>query len=75
MIDVKSVPAAISANRYARRYTGSLVPILEKEKEALESLLNNEKLSVRRWVADEIERTEQEIASEKQRDAEETFRP
>ncbi|ENP8456751.1 alpha/beta hydrolase [Photobacterium damselae] len=69
----KKLQDEIQANFHSRSWIGSLVPYLEKDKEALEPFINSESQSVSSWANDFIKMIEEEISAEQDKDAMEDF--
>ncbi|MEX2411994.1 MAG: hypothetical protein WD607_11635, partial [Candidatus Paceibacterota bacterium] len=55
---------------YYRGWTGSLVPYLESDKAAFETLLDHRNSNVRLWIKDQISDINRRISQEKTRDQE-----
>ena len=68
--DDKHVWAALSANLGTRGWSGSLVPILTADKEALEPLLSHTSIRVRTWAKEQYSYLENQIQHEATRDDE-----
>lgn len=66
----QSVVSELGANMGTGSWSGSLVPYLESDKEALSCLLDHENANVRRWVKDHIGYIDRQIAEESVRDEE-----
>lgn len=67
------VGSALSANLATRGWTGSLVPYLKMDREALEPLLRHTNIGVRTWVAKHIASIDMQIEYESVRDDEQAL--
>ncbi|QNA88252.1 alpha/beta fold hydrolase [Massilia sp. Dwa41.01b] len=63
----------IESNLFTRTWSGSLVPALQREQNALAKLVDHESLNVRRWAADFLARLDERINVEQRRDDERTL--
>lgn len=68
--DDKRVINALAANMNSRGWSGSLVPYLERDKEALTSLLSHQDVKVSQWTRNYIDYIDNQIARESGLDAE-----
>ncbi|CAH7071421.1 conserved hypothetical protein [Vibrio chagasii] len=69
------VSSELHANFGSRGWTGSLVPYLEADKEALTPLLKHENPSISNWVNEMMQDINVRIEKESQKDEERNFRP
>jgi hypothetical protein len=68
--DDQGVTNALAANIGSRSWSGSLVPYLKSDKEALSPLLEHKNSNVRRWIKDYIAYIDRQIEAESMRDEE-----
>lgn len=68
--DDERVLSALGANMGTRSWSGSLVPYLEADKDALLPLLEHDNRNVRSWVKDRVSRIDRQIQDESMRDEE-----
>jgi pimeloyl-ACP methyl ester carboxylesterase len=68
--DEYTVSSAIEANMFSRGWSGSLVPLLEVDKDAILPLTRHSNVKVSSWALNFVARLEAEIAREKNRDQE-----
>ena len=71
--DNEHIRRALSANLGSRGCSGSLVPYLKSDKEALEPLLRHSNNRVRGWVKEYIVYVDRQVERESMRDDEEVF--
>ncbi|MDK9707652.1 MAG: alpha/beta hydrolase [Desulforhopalus sp.] len=69
--DNERVASALGANMGTRSWSGSLVPYLEADKEALLPLLEHDNRNVRSWVKERVSLIDRQILYESKRDEEE----
>jgi len=65
--------SALSASMSSRGWSGSLVPYLEADLEAISSIVKHDNAHVRAWALQKISHLKAEIALESMRDAEDTL--
>lgn len=68
--DDKHVIGALNGNMVTRGWSGSLVPYLKSDKEALSPLLDSDNGLVRRWIRNHIEYIDRQIDEESMKDEE-----
>jgi pimeloyl-ACP methyl ester carboxylesterase len=68
--DDERVTSALGVNMGTRFWSGSLVPYLEADKDALLPLLEHDNRNVRSWVKDRVTRIDRQIQDESMRDEE-----
>lgn len=71
--DNQYLSSEIRANYHSRSWTGSLVPYLEADKEALLPLTENKSIAVRQWAEEFISMLDHEVSENSKRDSEEMF--
>ena len=71
--DNQYLNSEIRANYHSRSWSGSLVPYLEADKEALQPLKEHKSVVVRQWVEEFISMLDHEISENSKRDSENTF--
>ncbi len=69
----KNLLSAIRSNFHSRSWTGSLIPYLEADKEALKSLKQHKSEMVRQWADGFISIIDYEILENRKRETEESF--
>lgn len=70
----KSVLDALTCNLGSFFCSGSLVPVYEQKKQALQELIPHKNPLVQQWLTENVERAEAEIARETELDAEDMIR-
>lgn len=69
-----NVSSELVANMHTRSWSGSLVPVLERDKAAIAPLSRHPSKAVSTWALQQIATIDAEIGREKVRDAEQEFR-
>ena len=72
--DSKNVLAGLGSNMNSFSWSGSTIPLLERQKKCFTKLLNHKNPLVRDWAKRNVETLEQEIKSDQRKESYEYFR-